>query len=81
MSSESRTLKINQKSETWGSQFTTQYTVTGSDMDAFKSDWNQCIARRKSNALSLDEADVIEEMESLGYEFESNNFDVIEVDL
>ena len=80
MSSETRTLKINQKSELWGSQFTSQYTVTG-DMECFVTDWKQCIARRKANGLSIDESDVIEEMESLGYEFESNNFDVIEVEL
>ena len=81
MSSETRTLKINQTSELWGSPFTSQYTVTGHDMDAFVSDWKQCVARRKSNGLSLDEADVIEDMETLGYEFDSNNFDVIEVEL
>jgi hypothetical protein len=81
MSSETRTLKINQQSELWDSPFTSQYTVTGHDMDAFISDWNQCVSRRKSNGLTIAESDVIAEMETLGYQFESNNFDVIEVEL
>lgn len=80
MSSETRTLKINQKSTEWGSAFTSQYTVTG-NMETFADDWKKCVEHHKANGLSLDEADVIAEMESLGYEFESNNFDVIEVEL
>ena len=80
MSSETRTLKINQKSTEWGSAFTSQYTVTG-NMETFATDWKKCVEYRKANGYSLDESDVIEEMETLGYQFESNNFDVIEVEL
>jgi hypothetical protein len=80
MSSETRTLKINQQSERWDSPFTSQYTVTG-NMETFADDWKKCVEHRKAEGYSLDEADVIEDMESIGYEFVSNNFDVIEVKL
>jgi hypothetical protein len=80
MSSETRTLKINQQSELWDSPFTSQYTVTG-NMETFADDWKKCVEHRKAEGYSLDEADVIEDMESIGYEFVSNNFDVIEVKL
>lgn len=80
MSSETRTLKINQKSTELGSAYTSQYTVTG-NMETFADNWKKCVEHRKANGHSLDEADVIEYMESIGYEFESNDFDVIEVEL
>lgn len=80
MSYETCTVKINQKS-LLGSSYVAQYTVTGHDMSQFKKDWDECKAvREKSGDMWDDESQLVSDMEALGYEFDSNNYDVIEVD-
>lgn len=81
MSSETCTVKINQRSDQWDAPFTTQYTVTGHDMSEFKKDWDACKdARKESGDMWDDESQLIADMEAKGYQFDSNNFDEIDVE-